>query len=94
MLTFKELYNITAEATRAAKEPLVKNRNKRAVAAAIDNALEQKATAEEQLEKELGVISDGKVINLNNVLQLRSTIEAADETVLALKKFDEEFFKD
>ncbi len=91
-INFKELYNATAEGWKLLKQPIVKSRNERAVASAIDSATEQKQQAEESLEDVLKVVGDGKVINVDRVLELRATIKNASETITDLEAFQKEFF--
>lgn len=91
-ITFKSIYSATKEAIKALKEPIVLNKNKRAVASAIDDAETQKINAQTELQSHLEVITEGKVIDVNKVLQLRQTIKDADATIAELKEFDSEFF--
>lgn len=92
--TFKALYNATVEAVHQAKEPFVLNKNKRAIESAIDSAETSKIEAEEQIEKELSVVSKGEVINVNKILELRQTILNAEDTVKELQAFKKEFFSE
>ncbi len=91
--TFKSLYKATKETLHVAKEPLVQSKNKRAFESAIDSATDTKLEAEESLNKELEVVKEGKVININNVLKYRQTIKDADETIAELTVLKDEFFK-
>lgn len=90
--TFAALYNASKETAKAAKQPFVLNKNKRALAAAIDSAEQSKIDAQEGLEKELTVVADGKVVDFNKVLAYKQTIADADKTVAALTEFETEFF--
>lgn len=67
-------------------------RNERAVSSAIDSATDQKLDAEEKLDAALSVVADGKVIDVNKVLELRQTIQNADATIAELTAFKDEFF--
>lgn len=91
--TFKSLYKATKETLHSAKEPLVQSKNKRAFDSAIDSATDAKLNAEESLNKELEVVKEGGVININNVLKYRQTIKDADETISELTILRDEFFK-
>lgn len=91
-LTFSALYSASKEVLKGLKKPIVESRNQRAVASAIDSATEQRMEAEEALEKELQVITEGKVINVNRVLELRAIIKECENTVGDLTEFQTEFF--
>lgn len=91
--TFKSLYKATTEALHDLKEPLVQSRNKRAFESAIDSATDSKLNAQESLNKELEVVKEGKIININNVLKYRQVIKDADETIAELTELRDEFFK-
>ncbi len=92
MFSFKQLYSATEGVIKALKEPLVRNRNERAVTSAIDDAIEQRQNAEEELEKVLNVVTEGKTIDVNRVISLRSTIKKAEATQKELEEFKTEFF--
>ena len=92
MKTFSSIFNATQENLKAEKAPLIRKKNERAVDAAIDSAIEQKIDAEEELSASLEVVREGKVINVNKVLELRQKIDDCDKTIEALKEFKTEFF--
>lgn len=91
-MTFKSVYNSTKEAIHAAKEPLVRAKNERALAAAIDSAKEAKLNAEEALAKAYSVVNEAKVIDFNAVLTQRQIIANADATIKELTDVKAEFF--
>ncbi len=91
--TFNSIYAAVAEAVKAAHKPLVRRRNIRAVQSAIDSAESQGMDAEEELRKTLSVVTDGEVIDVNKVLDLRAKIKASEETMKELQEFSDEFFE-
>lgn len=90
--TFTALYNATEASIKGEKETIVKRRNERAVESSIDSAEDTKMKAEDDLERELSVVANGEVININKVLGLRQTIKNADSTIKELESFKSEFF--
>ena len=92
--TFESLYKATEETLKTVKKPFVKNKNKRALEASIDSITEKKLELEETINKELQVISEGKVINVQNIIVARRQIKECEEMIEEVLKLKEEFFEE
>ncbi len=88
---FDRIYTGTAEVLKLARKPFVYNKNKRALESAIDSAEDQKMTAEGDILKELERVIEGEVVDVNKVLGYKQKIKNAEETILVLTAFKEEF---
>ena len=93
-LTFKNLYNITKEALHGSKETIVKEKNIRALEAAISSAEEVIIDSNDELAKTYGVVSEGAVIDFNRVLEIKGRIFSAEETIKELRAVKKELFED
>lgn len=92
-LTFGKIYNATTEFFNKLKEPLVEEKNMRAIDSAICSAKEQQLKAEEDLENCLMVVKEGKTIDINELLQYKQIIIDCSNTIEILQEFKKEFFK-
>jgi hypothetical protein len=89
---FDTLFVQTDEQAKMANKGIVKNRNARAIQAAIDSARDQKTQAEANRTKVLAVITRGDVLDVNQYLGCVNTINRANETIAALKALYSDLF--
>jgi len=78
---FDELYGATKEAIQNSKKPIIKRKLQRKFKAAYDSACSQIIDAEAELDKVRRNFDD---IDINNILELKDTKIAAEETKKAI----------
>lgn len=92
-MTLNSFYSASEELLKMAKKPLVYRRNKRAVDAAIDSAIDKLLEAKSKIEKALSVVANNETIDINVALRLIQEVKDTEYTIEELTKFKEEFFK-
>ena len=96
MSLIDKLLDGAEEVVEKAKRPFVKKKIKRSVDSAIENAEEQKVDASielQDLRERLVKEPTNAASILNAIIDRRTTIDAADETIKALEAEKDELFK-